>query len=109
MQKILYASVVWSLMYAQVCTLPDIAFIVGMLGIYFSNPGMDHWIAAKRVFRYLQRTKDYMLTYERSIKIEIIGYSDSDFAGCPVEDPHRATFICWLKELFPERVLSKHS
>jgi hypothetical protein len=34
MQKIPYASAVGSLMYAQVCTRPDIAFIVGMLGRY---------------------------------------------------------------------------
>ena len=69
-------------MYAQVCTRPDIAFIVGMLGRYLSNPGMDHWKAAKRVMWYLQRTKEFMLTYRRSDKLEIIGYSDSDFAGC---------------------------
>ena len=53
MQKIPYASAVGSLMYAQVCTRPDIAFIVGMLGRYLSNPGMDHWKAVKRVMRYL--------------------------------------------------------
>ena len=69
-------------MYAQVCTRPDIAYIVGMLGKYLSNPGKDHWIAAKRVMRYLQRTKDYMLTYRKSNQLEIIGYSDSDFARC---------------------------
>ena len=69
-------------MYAQVCTRPDIAYIVGMLGRYLCNPGKDHWIAAKRVMRYLQRTKDYMLTYRKLDQLEIIGYSDSDFAGC---------------------------
>ena len=82
MRQIPYASVVGSLMYAQVCTRPDIAYITGMLGRYLSNPGMDHWKAAKRVLRYLQRTKDHMLTYRRSDKLEVIGYTDSDFAGC---------------------------
>ena len=53
-------------MYAQVCTRSDIAYIVGMLGRYLSNPGKDHWIEAKRVMRYLQSTKDYMLTYRKS-------------------------------------------
>ena len=38
MQKIPYALVVGSLMYAQVCTRPDIAFIVGVLGRYQSDP-----------------------------------------------------------------------
>ena len=64
-QKIPYASAVGSLMYAQVCTRPDIAYIVGMLERYLSSPGMDHWKAAKRVMQYLQRTKDYMLIYRR--------------------------------------------
>ncbi|KAL6331379.1 hypothetical protein AAG906_011316 [Vitis piasezkii] len=82
MEKFPYASAIGSLMYAQVCTRPDIAYIVGMLGRYLSNPGMDHWKKAKRVMRYLQRTKDYMLTYRRSSHLEIVGYSDSDFAGC---------------------------
>ena len=82
MQKIPYASVVGSLMYAQVCMCPDIAYVTGMLGRYLSNPRVDHWKAAKRVLRYLQRTKDYMLIYRRSDKLEIVGYIDSDFAGC---------------------------
>ena len=42
MQKITYAVAVGSLMYAQVCTCPDIAYIVGMLGSDLSNPCMDH-------------------------------------------------------------------
>ena len=43
---------------------------------------MDHWKNAKRVMRYLQRTKDYIFTYYRSNHLEIVGYSDSDFVGC---------------------------
>ena len=53
MQKIPYASAVGILMYAQVCTRSNIAFIVGVLGRYLSNPGMDHWKAVKWVMRYL--------------------------------------------------------
>ena len=52
-----------------------------MLGRYQSNLGIDHWRSAKKVLRYLQGTKDYMLTYRRIDKLEVIGYSDSDFAG----------------------------
>ena len=78
-----YASTIGSLMYAQVYMLSDIVYIVGMLGRYLSNPGMDHWKKTKRVMRYLQKkTKDYMLTYRRSTHLEIVGYSDSNFAGC---------------------------
>ena len=44
-----YASAVISLIYAQVCTRPDIAYAVGVLGRYQSNPRVDHWKDAKKV------------------------------------------------------------
>ena len=69
-------------MYAQVCTRPDLAFITRMLGRYQSNPGQDHWKAIKKVLHYLQGTKDFMLTYRKSDVLEVVGYSDADFAGC---------------------------
>ena len=96
MQKIPYASAVGSLMYAQVCTRPDIAFIVGMLGRYLSNPGMEQWKAVKRVLRYLKKTKDYMLTYRKSDHLEIIGYSDSDFGGCKDERKSTSGYVYLL-------------
>ena len=42
MQKISYVSAVESFMYAQVCTRPDIAFPMRMLGQYQSNSNFDH-------------------------------------------------------------------
>ncbi|XP_050919098.1 secreted RxLR effector protein 161-like [Lathyrus oleraceus] len=82
MKNIPYASVVGSLMYAQVCTRPDIAFAIGILGRYQSKSGMDHWKAAKKMLRYLKGTKDYMLMYRQTDNLDVIGYSDSDFIGC---------------------------
>ncbi|KAL1194917.1 Retrovirus-related Pol polyprotein from transposon TNT 1-94 [Cardamine amara subsp. amara] len=90
MERIPYASVVGSLNYVQTCTRPDISFAVGVLGRYQSNPGMEHWKAAKKVLRYLQGTKEFMLTYRRSDSIEVVGYSDSDYAGCV--DSRKSTF-----------------
>ena len=89
-KNIPYASIVGSIMYAQTCTRPDISFVVGMLGRYQSNPGLDHWKAAKKVLRYLQGTKNHMLIYRRSNQLEVIGYSDSDYAGCI--DTRKSTF-----------------
>lgn len=54
-----YASLVGSLMYANVCIRPDIAYIVGILSRFQSNPVEAHWSAAKKVLRYLQQTKGY--------------------------------------------------
>ena len=66
MKAIPYSLVLGNLMYAQVCTCLDISFIVGVLGRYLSNLGQSHWKAAKKVLRYLQGTKDLMLTYRRT-------------------------------------------
>ncbi|CAL2233592.1 unnamed protein product [Prunus armeniaca] len=53
-----YASLVGSLMYAQVCTRPDISFTVSVSGRFQSNPGQAYWTDGKRVMRYLQRTTE---------------------------------------------------
>lgn len=60
-----------------------------MLGRYQSNPGIDHWKVVKKIPRNLQGTKEYMLTYRRSEDLEIIGYSDSDYASC--KDTRKST------------------
>ncbi|XP_068339147.1 secreted RxLR effector protein 161-like [Pyrus communis] len=77
-----YVSLVGSLMYAQVCIRPDLAFAVSMLGRFQSNPGASHWVAAKKVPRYLKRTRDFMLTYSNVDKLDLVGFTDSDLAGC---------------------------
>ncbi|XP_075103448.1 secreted RxLR effector protein 161-like [Nicotiana tabacum] len=82
MKNIPYAYVVGRLIYAQVCTRPDIVFVVGMLRRYQNNPTIDHLRVAKKVLRYLQGTKDYMLMYNRLDNFEVIVYSDSNFVGC---------------------------
>jgi hypothetical protein len=66
MKSVLYTSVVGSLMYAQVCTHPDLTFVTGMLGRYQKNSGVSHWNGIKKALRYIQGTKGLMLTYERS-------------------------------------------
>ena len=82
MRDTLYALAVGSLMYAHVCTRPDIAYVVGVLGRYQSNLRVDHWKATKKVMRYLQGTKHFILTYKQTSYLEVTGYSNADFAGC---------------------------
>ena len=81
MKEVPYSSVVGSLMYDQVCTCLNISLVVGMLGRYLSDHGQSHWKAAKKDLRYLQGTKDLMLTYRHTDTLEVVGFSDSDYAG----------------------------
>ncbi|TYJ96575.1 gag/pol protein [Cucumis melo var. makuwa] len=78
MSNIPYAYVVRSLMYAMLCTRPDICYSVGIVSRYQSNPGRDHWTAVKNILKYLRRTKGYMPVYG-SKDLILTGYTDSDF------------------------------
>jgi hypothetical protein len=69
-------------MHIQGCTMPDIAFAIVMLDRYQSNPRIAYWKATKKVMRYLQGTKNYILSYRHVKNLEVIGCSDSDFARC---------------------------
>ena len=51
MSRVPYESAVGSLMYAMVCTRPDISHAVGVLSRYMSKPGKEHWTTIKRVFQ----------------------------------------------------------
>ncbi|XP_043710457.1 secreted RxLR effector protein 161-like [Telopea speciosissima] len=77
-----YASVVGSLMHAQVCTHLDITFAVDVLRRFQSDARLAHWTAAKKVMRYLQRTQDFKLVFSRSKNLEVVGYFESDYNGC---------------------------
>ncbi|KAK1555494.1 hypothetical protein Q3G72_027257 [Acer saccharum] len=67
-----------SLMYAMLCTRPDICFAVGIVSRFQSKPGPDHWTTVKHIFKYFRRTKDNMLVYLGGDLIPI-GYTYSDF------------------------------
>lgn len=52
-----YQFAVRSLMYAMLGTRPDIAYAVGLVSQFSHSPQGEHWIAVKRIFRYLVGTK----------------------------------------------------
>jgi hypothetical protein len=81
MKNIPYKEAIGSLMYLMIGTRPDIAAAVCKLSQFMQNPGLNHWSAIKRVFRYLQGTKDYELVYKPNKNISVVGYSDADWAN----------------------------
>ena len=63
MSKFLYVSVVRRLMYAMVCTRPDIAHAVGVVSRYMNNPGKEHWMVVKWILRCLRGTTSQALCF----------------------------------------------
>ena len=54
MSKVPYASAIGSLMYAMVCTRPNITHAVGVVSKFMSRPRKQHWKAVKWILRYLR-------------------------------------------------------
>ena len=80
MSKVPYASTIGSLMYAMVCTRPDIAHVVGVVSSFMSRPRKQHWEAVKWILRYLRGSLDTCLCFtSESLKLQ--DYVDADFAG----------------------------
>jgi Reverse transcriptase (RNA-dependent DNA polymerase) len=78
--KFPYGTLVGKLMFLTVATRPDIAYSVGTLARFISDPNTTHWQAAKGVVRYLAYTKDKGITF-RGSSMTLTGYCDADYAG----------------------------
>ncbi|XP_068987402.1 uncharacterized protein [Bombus flavifrons] len=79
-------------MYVATVSRPDVACAIGKLSQRSANPTVSDWKAVKRVFRYLLKTKDLTLVYQRTgqpLKV----FCDSDFAGCTVDRKSRSGYV----------------
>ncbi|CAM8953087.1 unnamed protein product [Rhodiola kirilowii] len=81
MANIPYDVAVGSIMYAMLCTRPDLAFGISVLSRYMSNPGLKHWDAMKYMLKYLFGTKTVGLVYCKHADLCINGFVDSDYAS----------------------------
>ncbi len=79
-----YLAAVGSLMYAMLGTRPDLAYPVGLLGRFASDPSVTHWDGVLSVFKYLKHTSDLGITYSGGCE-QLDGYSDADFATSDVD------------------------
>ncbi|WVZ87241.1 hypothetical protein U9M48_033912 [Paspalum notatum var. saurae] len=71
---------VGSLMYAMVCSRPNLSHALSVVGRYMANPGKEHWRAVQRIFGYLRGTSSACLQFGKS-RDGLVGYVDSDHAG----------------------------
>ena len=78
MARVPYASAICSIMYAMICTRPDISYALSMYSRYQADPGDDHWIAVKNILKYLRRTKDAFLLYGDG-ELEVNGFTNASF------------------------------
>lgn len=79
MSRIPYASAIGSIMYAMLCTRPDVSYPLSLTSRYQSDPGDGHWSAVKNILKYLRRTKDAFLVYGGDDELVIKGFTDASF------------------------------
>jgi hypothetical protein len=76
-----YLAMVGSLMYAALGGRPDISYAVGLLSRFNADPRSRHLTAARRVLRYLKKTKDLKLIYRKGSGECLHGFVDASWAN----------------------------
>ena len=100
-EKIEYREAVGSLMYLASSTCPDITYAINYLSRRQNNYTLDDWIKVKRVFRYLQGTRDLCIKYQgKSDKLEC--YVD---ASLGMNDDEGKSTSGYLIRLFDDLVM----
>ena len=109
MKVIPYASAIGSIMYAMMCTRPDVCLAISLAGSYQSNPGVDHWTAVKNIMKYLKRTKDMFLVYGGDKELVVNGYVDASFDTDPDDSKLQTRYIFILNGVVVSWCSSKQS
>ena len=79
-----YRGMIGSLLYLT-ASRPDIMFATCLCARFQSDPRESHLIAVKRIFRYLKGTPNLGIWYPKDTGFDLIGYTDSDYAGCKID------------------------
>ncbi|CAA0828942.1 Uncharacterized mitochondrial protein AtMg00810 [Striga hermonthica] len=97
-----YSSAVGSLMYAMVCTRPDIAHAVGIVSRCLSNPGKDHWKVVKWILRYLKGSANKCLTFEKGNPVlkKSVALSTTEPEYIPMAEVGKE--MLWLKRFLKQ-------
>ena len=79
-----YRSMIGSLLYVT-ATRPDIQFAMCLCAHFQASPRSSHRMAIQRILRYLKHTLEFGIWYSTSSSLDLVGFSDADFAGCGID------------------------
>jgi hypothetical protein len=96
MSVIPYASAIGSIMYAMLCTRPNVSFALSVTSRYQSYFSEDHWIVVKGTLKYLRRTKDMFLIFGGEDELVVKGYTDASFQTDKDDSASQSGFVFCL-------------
>ena len=77
-----YRSIVGALQYLTL-TRPDLQYAVQQVCLHMHSPQDSHWNLVKRILWYIRGTMTMGLTLTACSSLDLVAYSDADWAGCP--------------------------
>ena len=96
MREIPYASAIGSIMYAMLCTCPDVSYALSVTSRYQSNFSETHWTTVKSILMYLRRTKDVFLVFGGEDELIVKGYTDASFQKDKDDSRSQSGFVFCL-------------
>lgn len=90
-----YQELIGCLMYLSVTCRPDIAYATSYLSQFNNCNNETHWVAAKRVLRYLKGTLDLGIVYGRTEE-PLQSYVDADWGNDPNDRKSYSGFVLKL-------------
>src|SRR3954467_15839538 len=93
MTRIPYASAIGSIMYAMVCTRPDVSYALSVTSRYHADPGEGHWTTVKNILKYLKRTKDVFLVYGGEDELSVKGYTNASYLNDSDDSKSQSSYV----------------
>jgi hypothetical protein len=91
----LYRSLAGALQYLTL-TRPDLTYAVQQVCLFMHDPRDSHFQLIKRILRYVRGTSHYGLQLHKHSSLDLIAYSDADWAGCPDTRKSTSGFCIFL-------------
>jgi len=83
-EQIKYKGLIGRLLYLT-ASRPYIMFSMCLCAKYQANPKESHYMTTKRILKYLKVTAEVSQWYPSEVSLNLVGYSDSYFAGCKLD------------------------
>ena len=80
----IYRQLIGSLLYLT-HSQPDICYTMNYMLRYMHKPHDIHWKEANNILQYIQGTGTYDIHYAVDSKLELVGYTDSNWAGDSID------------------------